>query len=85
MIKSELVERISVQSRFPAECRKLSMRKEIRAGSTVRLKSGGPHMNVEVIFLHRDGGRVRCIWTDGTKTISQMFDLDAVEQANVEA
>ena len=61
------------------------MRNEIRVGSTVRLKSGGPDMKVEAIFLDRDGGRVRCIWTDGTKRISQMFDLDAVEQANVEA
>ena len=61
------------------------MRKEIRVGSTVRLKSGGPHMTVEVIFLDRDGGQVRCIWTDDTKRISQMFDLDAVEQANVQA
>jgi uncharacterized protein YodC (DUF2158 family) len=59
--------------------------KKIRVGSAVRLKSGGPDMKVEVIFLDRDGGRVRCIWTDGTKRISQMFDLDAVEQANVEA
>jgi len=63
----------------------LSMRKEIRVGSTVRLKSGSPDMKVEVIFLNRDGGRVRCIWTDGTKRISQIFDLDAVEQANVES
>jgi len=61
------------------------MRKEIRVGSTVRLKSGSPDMKVEVIFLNRDGGRVRCIWTDGTKRISQIFDLDAVEQANVES
>jgi uncharacterized protein YodC (DUF2158 family) len=60
------------------------MRSEIQAGSIVRLKSGGPHMKVEAIFLNRDGGRVRCFWTDGTKRISQMFDLDAVEQTNVE-
>ena len=59
------------------------MRREIRVGSTVRPKSGGPHMphmKVEIVFLNRDGGRVRCTWTDGTKRISQMFDLDAVEQ-----
>jgi hypothetical protein len=34
----------------------------------------------EAIFLTRDGGQVRCTWTDGTKRISQMFDLEAVEQ-----
>jgi uncharacterized protein YodC (DUF2158 family) len=56
------------------------MRKEIRVGSTVRLKSGGPHMKVEAVFLNRDGGRVRCTWTDGTRRISKLFDLDDVEQ-----
>jgi uncharacterized protein YodC (DUF2158 family) len=56
------------------------MRKEIRVGCIVRPKSGGPHMKVEAIFLTRDGGQVRCTWPDGTKRISQMFDLKAVEQ-----
>jgi len=32
------------------------------------------------VFLNRDGGRVRCTWTDGTKRISQVFDLDDIEQ-----
>ena len=56
------------------------MHNEIRVGSTVRPKSGGPDMKVEIVFLKQDGGRVRCTWTDGTKRISQMFDLNAVEQ-----
>jgi uncharacterized protein YodC (DUF2158 family) len=56
------------------------MRKEIRVGSTVRLKSGGRDMKVEAVFLNRDGGRVRCTWTDSTKRISQVFDLDDIEQ-----
>jgi uncharacterized protein YodC (DUF2158 family) len=57
------------------------MRKEIREGSTVRQKSGGPHMKVQFVFLNRDGGgRVRCTWTNGTKKISQIFDLEDIEQ-----
>jgi uncharacterized protein YodC (DUF2158 family) len=61
------------------------MRNEIRVGSIVRLKSGGPHIKVEAIFLNNRGGsQVRCFWTDGTKRISQLFDLDAVEPTNVE-
>jgi uncharacterized protein YodC (DUF2158 family) len=58
------------------------MRKEIRVGSTVRPKSGGPDMKVEMVFLNRDGGQVRCNWTNGTKKISQMFDLGEVEQTS---
>jgi uncharacterized protein YodC (DUF2158 family) len=56
------------------------VRNEIRVGSTVKPKSGGPHMKVEAILLNWDGGRVRCTWTDGTKRISKVFDLDAVER-----
>jgi hypothetical protein len=37
-------------------------------------------MKVEAVFLNRDGGRVRCTWTDGTRRISKLFDLDDVEQ-----
>ena len=58
------------------------MRKEIRVGSTVRPKSGGPDMKVEIVFLKWNGGQVRCNWTNGTKKISQMFDLEEVEQTS---
>jgi hypothetical protein len=37
-------------------------------------------MKVEAVFLNRDGGRVRCTWTDGTRRISKLFDLEEVEQ-----
>jgi uncharacterized protein YodC (DUF2158 family) len=59
---------------------RLALRDEIRVGTTVRPKSGGPYMKVEFVFLNRDGGRVRCTWTDGTKKISKLFDLEEVEQ-----
>ena len=39
-------------------------------------------MKVEMVFLKRDGGQVRCNWTNGTKKISQMFDLEEVEQTS---
>jgi uncharacterized protein YodC (DUF2158 family) len=54
---------------------------EIKAGSVVKLKSGGPKMTVEAVFF--DGGStcVRCSWFDDTKRISQAFELEAVEPA----
>ena len=58
------------------------MRKEIRVGSTVKPKSGGPDMKVEIVFLKWNGGQVRCNWTNGTKRTSKMFDLEDVEQTS---
>ena len=55
------------------------MADEIKIGSIVRLKSGGPNMTVEAIFSDHEGVWVRCSWSDDTKRISRTFDLDAVE------
>jgi uncharacterized protein YodC (DUF2158 family) len=54
---------------------------EIKGGSVVKLKSGGPKMTVEAVFF--DGSRicVRCSWIDDTKRISQAFELDTLEPA----
>jgi uncharacterized protein YodC (DUF2158 family) len=59
------------------------MANEIKIGSIVRLKSGGPNMTVEAIFLDHGGAWVRCSWFDDTKRISRIFGLDAVESIDV--
>jgi uncharacterized protein YodC (DUF2158 family) len=52
---------------------------QIRSGSIVRLRSGGPAMTVEAIILRADGTLgVRCAWSNDTKRISQIFELDDV-------
>jgi uncharacterized protein YodC (DUF2158 family) len=55
---------------------------QIGIGSAVRLKSGDQKMIVEAIFPGTAGAlRVRCSWSDGTKRISQVFELEAVVPA----
>jgi uncharacterized protein YodC (DUF2158 family) len=54
---------------------------EVKAGSIVKLKSGGPKMTVEAVFFDGSGLCVQCTWFDDTKRISQAFELDAVEPA----
>jgi uncharacterized protein YodC (DUF2158 family) len=55
---------------------------QIGIGSAVRLKSGDQKMTVEAIFPGTGGAlRVRCSWSDGTKRISQVFDLEAIVPA----
>jgi uncharacterized protein YodC (DUF2158 family) len=54
---------------------------EVKAGSIVKLKSGGPKMTVEAVLFDGSGLCVQCTWFDDTKRISQAFELDAVEPA----
>jgi hypothetical protein len=37
-------------------------------------------MKVEAVFLEEDEGRVRCTWIDRTKRVTEIFDLNDVEQ-----
>jgi hypothetical protein len=37
-------------------------------------------MIVDAVFLEQDEGRVRCTWIDRAKRVSEIFDLNEVEQ-----
>ena len=55
---------------------------QVGIGSAVRLRSGGRKMIVEAIFPGTAGAlRARCSWSDGTKRISQVFELESLVPA----
>lgn len=55
---------------------------EIRVGSSVRLKSGGPTMTVEQLGTTQLGGEVVhawCQWFDKTKLTTGVFPVTSLE------
>jgi len=56
---------------------------DIRKGSKVILKSGGPIMTVQNIGDYSVSGGTKngalCIWFDGNKPMEKVFDIEAIE------
>jgi uncharacterized protein YodC (DUF2158 family) len=50
---------------------------QFKSGDIVQLKSGGPTMTVEEI----DGTQANCVWFEGTKHKTGLFELSALESA----
>jgi uncharacterized protein YodC (DUF2158 family) len=60
------------------------MAKQIKVGSIVKLKSGGPKMTVEAVF--RDVSKetyVQCSWFEGDKRVEGQFGLEAIETVEI--
>ena len=55
------------------------MSEAIKAGDTVRLKSGGPVMTVNQVGDHYGTLTAWCAWFDGTKAINGTFPVTSLE------
>ncbi|MCH7905301.1 MAG: DUF2158 domain-containing protein [Armatimonadetes bacterium] len=54
---------------------------DIKAGDTVRLKSGGPTMTVDSIGDYMGSRLANCIWFSGTKKQTGQFAPDSLEKS----
>ena len=53
---------------------------EIKAGDTVRLKSGGPLMTVSRLFDSTEGMiKAHCDWFEGNKHMSGSFPINSLK------
>ena len=56
---------------------------EIKEGSTVRLRSGGPKMTVNEIGLGpNEMPTAWCAWFDGNKTVRDSFPIHSLKDDN---
>ena len=59
---------------------------DIKKGDTVRLKSGGPVMTVQIIgdysMNHGIDNGAMCVWFDGNKPMEKVFDIDSLHIDN---
>ena len=57
------------------------MANQIKVGDTVKLKSGGPNMNVQSID---EKGRAVCSWFVDGEAHREVFRLESLEQAETQ-
>jgi uncharacterized protein YodC (DUF2158 family) len=58
-----------------------TLKVELKIGSVVRLKSGGPKMTVTGIgkYGYSDHDQIKCVWFDNTKKVEDLFENDALD------
>lgn len=63
------------------------MNHTLQKGETVRLKSGGPTMTIELIgqFGLEDTPSAKCVWFDGKDPKEKVFALDVLEFIDTKA
>lgn len=56
--------------------------KQLKAGDTVQLKSGGPTMTIDIIedFFFMSNARARCIWFAQDQVKEEFFELHILKK-----
>ncbi len=58
----------------------------LQPGDVVRVKSGGPKMTIDKIGQFGMGSKeeARCVWFDGNKRVTDLFQLEILEKVDEE-